>query len=245
MNAEPESAAGSESRARPEADTQPEAAARPDAESEDRTIALFGATGRTGSWIAVKALRRGFEVNALRRPASFDPVAAKPITMLEGDVQNVDHVSRVIEGTSAVLVALGQRRPYGDVFCEAATAAILESMRRHAVMRIVAVTGAMIGELDQGQTGSMRYLARLFRNEQPAAAADRAGQERLIMESDRAWTIVKPPRLTPGMRRPRIKIGTHMRIGVLSRISRENVADLMLDQIDSDEYIGQRVLVKA
>jgi len=29
------------------------------AESENRAIALFGATGRTGAWIGLRALRRG------------------------------------------------------------------------------------------------------------------------------------------------------------------------------------------
>lgn len=226
-------------------DTGPGTDRPADETSETRTIALFGATGRTGSWIGVRALRRGFAVNALRRPSSFDPLSAKPINMLEGDVQNADHAGRVIQGTCAVLVTLGQRPPYGDVFCEGATAAILEAMRRHGVMRIIAVTGAMIGEQDQGQTRSMKFLARVFWDQQRAAAADRAAQERLLMESDRDWTVVKPPRLSPGLRRPRIKNATRMRIGLLSRISRENLADFMLDQIDSTEYIRQRVLVKA
>lgn len=226
-------------------DPEPETDRQTDRASETRTIALFGATGRTGSWIGVRALRRGFKVNALRRPSSFDPLSAEPIAMQQGDVQNAEHCGRVIEGTCAVLVALGQRPPYGDVFCKGATEAILEAMQRHGVTRVIAVTGAMIGDMDQGQTRSMRFIARLFSDRQPAAAADRAGQERALLESDRDWTIVKPPRLTSGPRRLRIKSATRMRIGLLSRISRENLANFMLDQLDSAEYLRQRVLVKA
>lgn len=214
-------------------------------EPDGTAIALFGATGRTGAWIGLRALRRGYEVRALRRPSSLDPLEGKPVVMLEGDVQNPDHVGRVIEGTSAVLVALGQRPPFSDVFCEGATTAILEAMRRHGVQRIIVVTGAMIGVLDQGQSRTMRHVARVFAERQPAAAADRAGQERLLMESDRDWTIVKPPRLMGGPIRPRTKSGTRMKIGILSRISRPNLAMFMLDQIDSTEYVRERVLVKA
>jgi putative NADH-flavin reductase len=131
------------------------------------------------------------------------------------------------------------------VFCEAATAAILEAMNRHGVLRIIALTGAMIGDMDQGQSLLMQNLAVWIAAKQPAAAADRAGQEKLLMDSDREWTIVKPPRLTDGPLRSRTKSGTHMRIGLLSRISRPDLAEFMLDQIDSTEYVRQRVLVKA
>lgn len=215
------------------------------AESENRAIALFGATGRTGAWIGLRALRRGIAVRALRRPSSMDPLEGKPVTMLEGDVQNPDHAGRVIEGTSAVLVTLGQRPPYSDVFCEAATAAILKAMHRHGVPRIIALTGAMIGDMDQGQSRLMQSVAKWIAAQQPAAAADRAGQERLLMESDREWTIVKPPRLTDGPLRSRTRSGTHMRVGLLSRISRPDLAEFMLDQIDSSQYVRDRVLVKA
>jgi len=214
-------------------------------EPEGRAIALFGATGRTGAWIGLRALRRGYRVRALRRPSSMDPLEGKPVEMLEGDVQNPDHAGRVIEGTSAVLVALGQRPPFSDVFCEAATAAILDAMRRHGVRRIITVTGAMLGVMDQGQSRLMRSVAGWFAAQQPAAAGDRAGQERVLMESDREWTIVKPCRLTGGPIRPRTKSGTHMRIGMLSRISRPNLAMFVLDQIDSTQYVRERVLVKA
>jgi putative NADH-flavin reductase len=174
----------------------------------------------------------------------MNPLEGKPVVMLEGDVQTPDHAGQVIEGTIAVLVALGQRPPYSDVFCEGATVAILEAMRRHGVQRIIAVTGALVGVVDQGQSRMVQHLARLFAERQPAAAADRASQERVLMESDREWTIVKPPRLNEAPMR-RTKSGTRMKIGMLSRISRADLAMFMLDQIDSTEYVRKRVLVKA
>jgi len=36
-----------------------------------------------------------------------------------------------------------------------------------------------------------------------------------------------------------------MRVGLLSRISRPDLAEFMLDQIDSSQYVRDRVLVKA
>jgi putative NADH-flavin reductase len=226
-------------------DGRPPADPAAEEDAPARTIALFGATGRTGAWIGLRALRRGYGVQALRRPSSLDPLEDKPVAMRQGDVQNPDDVDPVVEGSDAVLVALGQRRPYTDVFCEAATTAILEAMRIHDVWRIIAVTGAQIGDMDQGQTPIMRRLARRFALRQPAVAADRSGQERALMDSDREWTIVKPPRLTDAPRRGRVKSGTQLRIGLLSRIGRADLADFMLDQIESTEYLRERVLVRA
>jgi uncharacterized protein YbjT (DUF2867 family) len=67
---------------------------------------------------------------------------------------------------------------------------------------------------------------------------DKARQERIIAASNSAWTIVRPGRLTNGRARGRIRHGK--RVGNYFWtvwVSRADVADFMLDQLTSQEYI--------
>ena len=78
----------------------------------------------------------------------------------------------------------------------------------------------------------------------PELARDREEQERLIMESECDWTIVKPPRLTDGPARGRVRAGTDLRVGLLSSISRRDLAAFLVSLVSSTQYSGRRVLVK-
>jgi putative NADH-flavin reductase len=88
------------------------------------------------------------------------------------------------------------------------------------------------------------WLARRVAGRQPAAAQDRVAQERLVQASGLDWTLVKPPRLTDGAAHRSVTAGSALRVGLLSKISRTDVAAFILDAIERDHHLRARVFVR-
>jgi putative NADH-flavin reductase len=83
------------------------------------------------------------------------------------------------------------------------------------------------------------YLAgRLFF---PHAVADAAAMEEVVRESGLDWTIVRPPQLTdqPSTGKYRVREGHLPRFGF--RISRADVADFMIRDLENRSFIGKIV----
>lgn len=165
------------------------------------------------------------------------------IEILRGDLGDADHIRDTITGTKVVCCVFGPRPPHIDVFCARATELIMDSMRRLEVQRLVCQTGAMIGGDVANWTLTVRLMVRMFRWQRPAVAADRMRQEKLVRESDLEWTLVKPPRLTDGLIRGRVAAGVDLRIGLLSKISREDLASFLVGKCVAPSYLKQAVYV--
>jgi uncharacterized protein YbjT (DUF2867 family) len=67
---------------------------------------------------------------------------------------------------------------------------------------------------------------------------DKTRQERLIAESNVEWVIVRPGRLTDADKRGRLRHGRDVGSFLWTvSISRADVADFMLNQLESDTYL--------
>jgi putative NADH-flavin reductase len=195
------------------------------------TVALFGGSGATGRQVIAHALRRGLQVRALVRPGSSAGELRQGLECISGSLLESRDVDRTIAGTAAVCSVFGPRPPYTDVFCAAATGQIVRSMERFGVTRILCLTGAMIGGYHANRTWPFRLMTGLFRRQMPAIAGDRAEQERIIQESGLEWTLLKPPRLTNGPRSRQFHAAPDLRVGLLSSVSRQDLADFIVEEI--------------
>ncbi len=209
---------------------------------QSRRLAVFGITGRTGDALARAAVDRGWTVRGFARPESTITVPTGMVTIVRGNFTDVARVTEIVAGAYAVCCVLGPRPPYAEAFCAPASKVIIEAMRETGVRRLVCQTGAMVGE--GNRTLAFDWLARTLARRQPAAAGDRIEQERLVQESGLDWTLVKPPRLTDGHARGRVRADPALRVGLLSRISRAEVASFILDAIERARYFGARVFVR-
>ncbi len=207
------------------------------------TIAVFGASGRTGRQVATTAVARGLSVRALaRRPGSVP--GASGIAVIAGELTDTRAVDETLAGCSAACLVFGPRPPYGDVFCAEATRTILEVASRRGVHRIVGQTGAMIGPYPGNRTLPFEAMARAYRRRSPAPHADRLGQEEALRESDALWTILKPPRLTDGPRSDRLRVGPDVRVGLLSKVARADVAAIVLGEMLEPRFVRVAVFMR-
>jgi len=113
-------------------------------------------------------------------------------------------------------------------------------MGAHRVSRLVCQTSLGIGN----SAGRLGLYFTLFTIPVvlPFYFWDKSRQERMIAESNVDWVIVRPGMLTNAHKRERLQHGS--RVGNLFstvRIARADVADFMLDQLESDKYLRSAV----
>ncbi|MEY4879492.1 MAG: hypothetical protein RJB62_961 [Pseudomonadota bacterium] len=123
-----------------------------------------------------------------------------------------------------------------------ATRVLIAAMRSKGVKRLICVTGFGAGD----SRASISCLQRLpFQIVFGRAYDDKSLQEKLIMESELDYTIVRPGVLTSGPRTGRYRVlvePSQWRNGI---ISRADVAEFLVRQIWDQTYIRKTpVLIK-
>ena len=204
------------------------------------TVAIFGISGRTGQALTSDARARGWAVRSFGRISSVAPMGA---SMIHGAFTEPGRVQEVVQGADAVCCVFGPRSPHTEVFCAEATRAVITAMQATRCRRLLCVTGAMVGEA-RSRSRTLSWMAAAFRWRQPATARDRAEQEAAVAGSTLDWTIIKPPRLTDAGPTGRVAAAPDLPVGLLSSISRPDLAHYMLDAVGDRTLIHQRVIVK-
>lgn len=207
----------------------------------NHTVAIFGASGGTGRRVVEAVIKHGGRVHALVRSTATPWDETAQVDVWYEDFSSAETLSSVVKGADAVCCLFGPRPPYTEVFCAEATRAVVEAMKQHGVRRLICQTGAMIGEYQPNRSLGFQCMVRAFEQRLPAVAADRREQEGVVRSSGLDWTLVKPPRLTDGPRTGRIQVGADVRVGLLSKISRSDLADIIVGEIEQSRFIGEAI----
>ncbi|GAA1769617.1 NAD(P)-dependent oxidoreductase [Agromyces humatus] len=210
------------------------------------TIALLGATGKTGRRVLDRALATGHHVRALvRDPGKLSEAArAHPLlTTIQGDVLDADAVDRTVAGSGAVLALFGQVKGSPKRLQTEGTRNIVAAMSRHGVRRIVTLSGGGLRAEGKDRPKSADKVIRfLLKALSGHVLADAEQHLEVLQASGLDWTVVRGPRLmeTPG-------VGTY-RVGWVgvdssTQISRDDLADFILTQVDDRTFIHQMPFV--
>jgi len=182
-------------------------------------------------------LERGYAVTALVRDPSRLHVDHPELTVIQGNVLDYASVEAAVRGQEAVVSALGHKRFfYPTRILSEGTRNILRAMETHRVQRLVCETSLGIGD----SAGRMGLYFTLFTIPVilPFYFWDKTRQERMIAESNVEWVIVRPGVLTNADKRGRFRHGRDVGSFLWTvRISRADVAEFMLDQLQSDTYL--------
>jgi putative NADH-flavin reductase len=203
-------------------------------------IAVIGATHGIGLAMAQAALADGHEVTALARMPGRIPINHSRLHIVAGDALDPDAIVKVVDGQDVVCDCLGTTRVMQTITLFSRCAENLSKALKPEQL-LIAVTG--IGAGDSRGHGGFLYdrvflpivLRRIY--------ADKDRQERIIMSNISRWIIVRPGFLTNGPRTGRYRALTDLRGIHGGRISRADVADFMLSQAKSPQFIGQTPLL--
>ena len=201
------------------------------------TIAVFGATGKTGRRVLERAIDAGYGVRALvRDPAKVGP-HPDSVVLVQGDVLDRDAVDRTVAGAAAVLSLFGQVKGSPPKLQTDGTRLIVDAMKRHGATRLVTLSGGGL-RAPQDRPGPVDHVMRfLLKTLAGQVLADAEGHLQVLQASGLEWTVVRGPRLTEDPGR-----GTY-RVGFVgdgsSSISRDDLADFILTQVSDPTYVGK------
>ncbi len=212
-------------------------------------LTIVAATGGIGRHVLDQAVAAGHEVTAVvRNPDKL----SQPVPAVVADLAvGVDPAA--VDGADAVLSGLGPRSSAEAGIASRGTRALIKAMQATGARRLIVVSAAPIGTVpspghpepprhDPGDGFFMRHLfshvaKTLFR----AHYADLAVMEDLVRDSGLDWTIVRPPRLTDGPLTGVYRTAYGRNIPGGWKVSRADVAHLMLQSVGRPETIKQVV----
>jgi len=221
--------------------------------AEPLRIAVFGASGRVGSRIVAEALSRGHYVTGVSRDPSTMALEHPRFTKAAGDVTDADSVAGLIAGNDAVVSAIGGSNPDSDDPADSIPAqagrALIAAFRRvgaDAPRLLIVGGGSTTLESSPGvpiddptdiPTGARG--ARIL--------GHRVVLDELKTIDDIRWTFLSPAlEMRPGERTGRFRVGGSVVIRDAdgeSRISMEDFAVAILDEIERPQHIGEQMTV--
>ena len=218
--------------------------ARPEPPVTDRlpSLAILGATGRTGRRLVADALAAGHAVRALaRRPEALAELAHPRLTVIAGDACDVGAVSHAIGEADAVLSALGggttaaPGSARSDGIRHAAAALVA---RGTPGARLIAVAGG--GILDAPE-GGLRQARPTFPAVFRLVSAEHRRAWEAVRDGPLAWTMVCTGDIVPGERTGRYRALADLMPEGGRRISVEDLAGFVLDELAAGRFVRRRV----
>lgn len=210
-------------------------------------IALFGATGTIGQRILREALNRGHQVTALaRNPSGINEQNAN-LQTAAADVTDADSVAKAVAGHDVVISTIGPSQPADDLnnVIDAAHS-LLKGLASAGVTQLLVVGGAASLEIAPG-------VLLIDAPEFPAAWKNiaQAQMDALhvyrTVQTDVDWTYISPAAfIEPGERTGKYRTGIDQLVvdeKGESRISTEDYAVALLDEVENPKHIRQRFTV--
>lgn len=208
-------------------------------------IALLGATGRTGRLVVGEAQARGHEVLALARNTNraYEILGGfgDGVRVVSGDLRDAAAVDGLIAGAGgdpvdAVVSAAGPAPGSPADVLPAAARHTVTAMRAHGVGRLVWLTGA--GVRRPGDTPGLvdrLVVGILTLTDKATLEGSRAAVEEVVSAGDLDWTVVRAPRLTDARPTGSTRIADRVGGGHGSRLTRGDVARVLVDLAEKDD----------
>lgn len=201
-------------------------------------LTIFGATGRTGQHLLRQALAAGHQVTVLVRDPAKIPSQHDRLRVVKGSLTDAACLNQVIAGADAVISALGPSNNQPTFDISSGMQGIITAMKMNGVKRLIISAGAGVGD-----PGDQPKLFNKVMNVMLKAAARNVYEDMLktvalVRESGLDWTVVRVPMLTDDPATGQVKVGMVGK-GMGPRISRADMAEFLLKQAGSREYVGK------
>ena len=205
-------------------------------------VLIIGGSRGVGKAVLESGISRGLDITVLARfPEKIKSAGQQP-RIITGDVLNKDDLKAAVEGQDAICSCIGVPITFKPVaLFSTAAANLVEVMKTGNDQKFIAVTG--IGAGDSTGHGGFLY-DKLFK---PVFLRtiyqDKDREEAIIRSSSLNWLIVRPAGLTNGPQTGKYKVIDTLDGVVSKRISRLDVADFMLNQLENPSHFGKAVLL--
>lgn len=208
-----------------------------------KKIALFGATGQTGQKFLEVAINHGYEIKTLVRDRTKIKNSSPKLTVFEGDVLNQQDVNKVIDGTDVVVSLFGHVKDSPEWLQTNGTKNIISAMQKYSVERIISLSGGGLPFPEKDKPKFADHLIRtIMKIAVPKVLNDAIAHADVLKASNKKWVIVRGPRLTNDERNSSYRVGW-VGVNASTKISRSDLADFILRQVEDDSFNFQMPFV--
>ena len=206
-------------------------------------VALYGATGKSGSRILKELISRGHQVIAIARNPSKAPQPEGSVSVRQDDLSDPQKIAAAVEGADAVVSAYAPPPDDSDAIV-GVTQRQVEALNPGKKTRLVVVGGAGGLNVAPGVTlVDSGYLPEAYL---PIARAHVKALD-VLKASDSDWTYLAPAAyFEPGERTGKFRLGKDELIADAqqqSRISMEDYAIALVDELEKPRHRRQRFSV--
>lgn len=202
-----------------------------------KKVIVFGSTGTIGKQLVSQNLEQGNQVTAFCRDKNkLNEFRHANLNVLEGDVFKKTDVNDAVKGHDVVIITLGSGKKRKSVVRSQGTKNIIEAMHQNGVKRLICQTTLGTGDSNDNLNFFWKYI--MFGWYLKQIFEDHELQEEYVRNSKLDWTIVRPAAFTDGEKTANYKHGfPSTERNLTLKISRADVADFILNQIDSTVYL--------
>lgn len=199
---------------------------------------VLGASGGMGRRLLVRGLARDHAIRAQTRDRRRLADVPDGVEVVAADPTDAAALRALLAGQQAAVIALGTRPGRRTTFFSDVTAKLIAAMQSEGVARLVAITG--VGAGDTRGHGGFLYDWIIYPLLTRPLYEDKNRQEELIRQSTLDWVLVRPAPFKADAGPTPFQVITEVRPETrLRRITREEVADFVLDQLQHDRYLRE------
>lgn len=203
-------------------------------------VTVFGGTGKIGRLVLQRLLDDGHRVTALVRSPDKLDLAHADLQVVVAELSDVDAVDRAVEGADAVISTLGP--PIDPLLTEMplteGTRTVVAAMHRHGVRRIVALSTVSVPDPRDRPSVLERLVPIGIGVLIPGALREVQGITEVISTSELDWTIARIFAPVDNPSNNTLKAGFLGRDDIGVPMTRVDIADFLVDQLTSDEFVG-------
>lgn len=204
--------------------------------SNEKSIALFGATGMVGSELMKRLIEEGHSVKVLVRDPSKLSFIHSNVTIVKGDILDLTEVEQCIIGTEIVYVCIGTRGNKPTQVYSMGTENIITAMKQQGIKRIICLSSAGIFGKDGGFFGRVIVPLTLWR-----PFRDKRKQAEILAHSELDWTLVRPTEIKLKKKKGTLTISYDKMMN--TSISLSSLVDFLISEQDRHTNVGKMPII--
>ncbi|MGD0804389.1 MAG: SDR family oxidoreductase [Candidatus Bathyarchaeia archaeon] len=200
-------------------------------------IVVFGATGGTGKQLVQEAIMAGNYVVIYARDPSKIDINSERLTVVKGELTDERSIEEVINGADAVFSLLGPRGSSSHRPLTTGMQNIVKVMKAKGVRRLVASSTLSVKDPEDKPNLMTSLLVGIVKTTMRAAYEDIIGIAETIRGSDLDWTIIRIALLNNNVKTGVVRVGYIGTGQVGLGVSRIDLANFMLEQVEDKKYL--------
>jgi len=207
--------------------------------TENKCIAVFGATGKVGREFVKMTLESGYSLRVLvRKRSSFEHSNDNRVEVIEGDATNAEDVTAVVAGSDVVVSLLGNPYPSRGVHIMFKAT---ENIMKAAAQQPNPPRCLMISTVGAGGSSWLIKIALTLANGRAGFKDYEDAEACVRSETDVPFIVVRPYALTDKPAKRQCKVIPGHTAHFAKPISRIDVAKFFLDCVEDVSRDGSCV----